>query len=390
MAKHLDASGWAAIVVAAGTAHPSGRRRISGWWLRRRGREDGVEYVLVNVLGYRGNGVARILNMFSFTLGALLPGMMKGLERPDVVIGSTVHPLAAWAGLRLAKRKGAKFVYEIRDIWPETLVDLGHLEQQSWQTRLMAALSAHLSRNASLVISPLPRVDRYLSENGLDRTEFLWVANGSDRKAELPAVAQPKSNGFVLMYLGAHGNANALDLIIDAFAEFSAENPDARAELRFVGDGPLKPKMIEYVESKNLSDRVRFLPPVARERVFEVAQDAHCLVAAMYKKPIYAYGVGMNKISDYMMCGRPVVYAAPSVDDNPIATANAGLVVAAGDRSALADAFGSMLKMSSAERESMARNGQCHVVEEYTYDVLAARLAAGLNAVVDGRPQPRV
>lgn len=383
MARHLAANGWKAIVIAAGTSHPSGERRVRGWRPKIRGEERGVEFVWMNVPGYHGNGLLRVLNMLCFTVLTLLPGMLNRLDRPNIVIGSTVHPFAAWAGLRLARRTGAKFVYEIRDIWPESLVELGHWKRDGRATKVLAALSGVLIRNASMVLSPLPHVDRYLAARGFRETRFLWVANGSDRKESLPDVSQPDSECFVIMYLGAHGNANALDLVIDAFQEFCAANPDVEAKLRFVGDGPLKPVLVEYADAKGLGDRVEFLPKVPREQVFEVASGANCLVAAMYKNAIYEYGVGLNKIADYMMCGRPVVFASPSVDENPVSKAGAGIVVEAGDRVALAGAMGAMYRTSVEQRETMAVNGQRHVLDCYTYDVLSAQLVSGLDSVLE-------
>ena len=165
------------------------------------------------------------------------------LPAPDVVIGSTVHPFAAWAALRLARRKGVPFIFEIRDVWPETLIDFGHWQANGWKARSVRKLMMHLVRESVMVLSPLPGIPLYLEQIGEAKKPFLWISNGAETHQSLPDADQPSVEPFVFMYLGSHGNANVLDHLIDGFNIFRRDHPTTVARLEFVGDGPLKEEL---------------------------------------------------------------------------------------------------------------------------------------------------
>src|SRR5690606_28647392 len=120
--------GWKATIIAASTDHSnSGRQRLGEDETRRLQTFGDVQFWWLRAREYSGNGLYRVLNMMDFTRAALRGDMLADIEPPDAVIGSSVHPLAAWVGRRLARRYGVPFVFEVRDLWPQTLIDIGQL-----------------------------------------------------------------------------------------------------------------------------------------------------------------------------------------------------------------------------------------------------------------------
>lgn len=383
MATRLPKVGWSASLIVASTIHSDGSQAMRGLRLRRITAERDVPVLWVRASAYGRSTVRRFIGMFVFAANALLPGMTKGLRRPDVVVGSTVHLLAAWVGYRLARRHNVPFVYEVRDVWPDALVHLGKLRADGLFARMMKRLSVRLARAADLVVSPLPKFDRYLQENRVDPEKFLWVSNGIDMLRE--SEAEPVQNSsFTFMYLGSHGNANALDGIIEAFDQLCQDHPEHSYVLRLVGDGPLKPRLQILTQSLKSSPYIQFEDRIPQTHVTQRAREADCLLANLHDSPVYEYGISPNKLFAYLHAARPVIFAC-SAPNNPIREAGAGFVVAGDDRPALARAMYEMSCTTPLERAEMAARGYDYVHSNFTHDVLTARLADGLERLLDYR-----
>lgn len=383
LGKRLSSHGWSVSLFVSSTAHSSGTQHLHGMSRRKVTLENGVETVWVRTNAYGSNALLRLAGMAVFAGMLLSPGMTRGLPKPEVVVGSTVHPLGAWAGRRLAKRYGVPFVFEVRDVWPDALIELGVISKGGVAARLTRRLMRSLADSAALVLSPLPRVDLWLKEMGLNDTRFQWVSNGSDLpEEEDPAVYPVRTEGFTFMYLGSHGEANGLDILLEAFDDACQARPDLHLQLRLVGSGIRKPELIARAQHLVSVESISFEERIPQEKVISRAREADCLVGVLRDLPTYRHGVSLNKSFMYLGSGRPVVWAS-SAPNNPIQEADAGISVASEDRGALANALIQMAETSLTERETMARHGREHLSQNYTFDVLAHKLSNALNQVFD-------
>lgn len=381
MAKWFPNSGWTASLIVASTIHATGAQAMKGLRLKKVTKERGVPVLWVRASAYGRSTARRFVGMFVFTLVAILPHTTKTLQKPDVVVGSTVHLLAAWVGLRLARRHRVPFVYEVRDVWPAALVHLGKLSPNGLLARFMTQLSLKLANAANLVIAPLPHLDRYLAENKIDPSKFLWVSNGIDMPRE--SEVEPANNSdFTFMYLGSHGNANALDGIIEAFDQLCQEHPQKSYRLRLVGDGPLKPQLQTLAASLESREFIQFENRIPQDQVTTTAREADCLVANLHDSPVYEYGISPNKLFAYLHASRPIIFAC-SAPNNPIQEAGAGIVVPGDDRRALARAMHDMSVAPAQKRYQMASHGYEYVHNNYAHDVLATRFAGGLERLLE-------
>ena len=403
LARRLGASGWRAVVVAASTDHPSGRQTFGPGRLRARWQGPAHEFVWLRGVGYDRLRVLRALDVLVFTALVLLPGALRGLPAPDLVVGSSVHPLAAWAGARLARRHGVPFVYEPRDLWPETLVQFGVLSRRHPVTRLLESLQRRAVEQAALVVSPLEGAGRYLADRGL-HAPFLWVPNGVSADRDAPGTtrehARPgtdsdsdsdsDSDTFEIAYLGSMGPANALGAVVEAFDRASRSPGGERLVLRLVGTGSQRAELIARAALCLHADRVVFEGHVSQGRARQLGRAADCLVANLQPLDLYRHGTSLNKFFEYLLLGKPVVLGA-SVDLDPVTDAGAGVRVPGDDVEALAGAMLAVAALTSDERTAMGERGRRHVLEHYDYDVLAARFAAGLDDAVtsaSGRSAP--
>lgn len=382
LAVHLARLGWNPVLFLASTGHPVGRQHLRGLRTRVVAEEQGVPHVMLRAPRYEGNGLGRMLNMAVFSLQLLLPWNTRGAGRPSVVIGSTVHPLAAWAALHLARRHKVPFVFEIRDVWPDALVHLGQLREESLAARGMRRLMGHLVRRADLVLSPLAGVADYVAVQDARNTPFLWVSNGAEGSDQSPPPARDRANEFVFMYLGSFGNAMAVEHLIAAFERVCEARPDLPMIFRLVGDGAKKHEFERLAMASSAAGRIRFEPRIPRKDVVERAGEADCLVHSLHDHRVYDYGISPNKLFDYLLAARPVIFAA-NVENNPISEAGAGLVVPAEDVDAISEAMLTMAVMSPEERLELGRRGRAHLVENYTYASLAEKLSEGLSELTD-------
>lgn len=380
LARHLLKHGWQSSVIAASVELNTGRQRLADGERTRISDFDGIPFLWVRTPQYEGNGGGRMGNMLTYAARVLLPGVTKGLERPDVIVGSSVHPFAAWSGSVLARRLRVPFVFEVRDLWPQTLVDLGRLQEQSLITKVLRKLEKWLYARADRIVVLLPQADEYIVPLGVPKRKIVWIPNGVELEG-YPEPTQPLiHDGFTLMYFGAHGQANGLDCVLRAMAELQ-ERPDMRhVRLRMIGDGPLKPSLLTLAEELQLRN-VEFADPVPKREIPAVAAEADAFVFNLIDAPVFQYGISSNKLFDFLAGARPIIFCCKS-SNNPVADAHAGITVLPGDPLALSQAIATLATMPAGDRNEMGRAGRAYVERNHSFDSLAARFAAMLKELV--------
>jgi glycosyltransferase involved in cell wall biosynthesis len=321
--------------------------------------------------------------MLAYSLAALREQATAELPRPDVVIGSSVHPFAAVAGALLARRFNVPFLFEVRDLWPQTLVDMGRLKDGSFIAWAMRKLELWLYRRAARIIVLLPRAWQYIVPLGIPRERIVWIPNGVDLSLFPPSVPKlaAADGEFTLMYFGAHGQANGLDNVLQAMARLQQMPSRQRIHLRLIGDGPLKPTLIAQAASLDLRN-VSFEPSVPKREIPMLASQADAFVISVNNLPrLYRFGVSMNKIFDYLAAARPILMAS-DIPENPVAAAEAGLVIPPSHPQALADAIIQIALTPIDEQKRMGVSGRKYVKQNHDFEFLAKRLAETLNSVV--------
>ena len=387
LARELLGRGHAVTIFAASFGHQSGRdKRLAGRSLYRSEWFDGVRFVWLRTFPYHGNSWRRQVNMLSFLVVFLV--VQTRVRSPDAVIGSTVHPFAALGGWGAARLRGARFMFEIRDLWPQTLVDLGALRVGSPGERVLRALEAFLVRRSTAVITLLPGVRAYLSERALPADRVVYLPNGVDLAlfsapvagGEAPAavaaglehIARLRAEGrFVLGYLGAFGRVNRTDLIVEAAKECE-RRASGRIGVVLIGDGPERREVEKLADGNPAVVVGRAVPKPFVPRILR-ALDA-TVVHATYT-PVYRYGISFNKLFEYMASERPVVFACESAYD-PVKATGAGITIPPDDPHRLADAFLELADMTPQVRAAMGAAGREYVVREHNFKRLGETLAA--------------
>lgn len=341
---------------------------------------DGVRFIWLRTMPYRRSDWRRAVNMASYAVRALARGVRLS-DRPDVVVGTCVHPLAPLAAYLLARRWRSRFVYEVTDLWPQTPIEMGVLRERGLLARALRGLERFLFQRAARIVSVLPHIDDYLTSRGIDPGKMVWIPNGVNL-AHYEALAPyrgPTDTRFTVMYVGGHARYHGLDVILEAAALLERAR-DHAVRFVFVGDGPEKARLVARAQELRLGN-VEFRGLVPKRQVPVVMQDADAFVLKFRDLPLLRFGASPIKLFDYLAAGRPVIYACNS-RNNAVEEAMAGLTVPSEDAAGLADAVRRLQAMSVEERMAMGANGREYVKRHHDTRLLAERLERALAEAV--------
>lgn len=344
-------------------------------------RREGINMVWVKVPYYsQSHSKKRIWNWFYFSWK--LPFLSSVLsDRPDVVLYSSPGLIGYLGAERLARKLKARLAFEVRDIWPLTLCEVGGYSPKHLFIRFLQWLEDRAYRNADVIISNLKYSYKHMVDHGLDITRFHWVSNGisldevenSEPLNEETAKALPQK-GFCVGYAGTLGVVNSIWLLIDA-AVLLKNNPEIKFVI--VGNGKERLTLQNMAKEKGVSN-VFFVDAVPKRQIQALLQRFDILSLPAKKSRLYEFGVSANKLFDYLYAAKPVIYAIESGEYHPVTDAGAGLEVPAENAEAIAEAILRLYHMSVAERTKMGENGRRTVLEQYEYDSLARKLATAL------------
>jgi len=376
LSRGLTARGHEVTVFACSFSHYRLREEhLTRWWqVSRVDVTRGVRFVWVRGTPYRENDWRRALNMVQYAMLAFVSGL-RTQPRPDVVVGCSVHPLAALVALAIARIRRARFFVEVPDLWPQVLVDFGRLHPRGFTARTLYWIEKLLYRHAERIIMLWRNTHSYVGQLGIDPGKLVWIPHAVDPIGQ-PGPPPSASTGlFTAMYVGSFVGSMALDTVVDA-AVILHERERTDIRLVLVGGGTDRSRLLSRVEALNLPNLV-IRPPVPRSDVPSLLQGADCLICTFKNSPVYRYGLSMNKVCDYLLSAKPIVFAGSSAYD-PVAEAGAGISIGGEDPGALAGAVERLADASEEQRRAMGQSGLRWVIEHHHVNVLAHRLESVL------------
>lgn len=329
---------------------------------------------------YRGNGVGRVLNMLAFSGRVLLAGWRPnriGVRKPQVIMGSSPHLFGALAGLVLARRHSVPFILEVRDIWPRSLIDLMGMSHRHPLIVLLHWIEKFLYQKSADIVGVLPGVQMHVRRELDSSANVTWVPNGVNLEGRPPSVS-PRGvhRELQCVYMGAHGVANALDVLLEAIELLESDPQFAHVrplQFELYGEGVSKAELQEHAKSKSLGS-VTFHGLVPKSAVHNILNKADVLLLPGRATSLYEGGISPNKLFDYFAAGRPVIIGL-STPMNPVAEANAGVCVEAGSARALAEGLAELAGLEEQQRQEMGARGRQYVEEHHDVRRLAQTLA---------------
>jgi len=305
----------------------------------------------------------RIRNYLSFCLSAAISGLT--LHKPDVIIATSPQLLCALSGWWLAFWKRVPFVFEVRDLWPESLAAVGAGSEGTLLHRILGAIAGFLYRHADRIVVVTPAFKEHLIrywnvpegkisivENGVETDLFLPVSSAMNLRLQLGL-----EDHFLICYIGTMGNAHGLDTLIAAAEDLRTSMPNAM--FLVIGEGAEKQRIVELATVRGLVN-LQFLGQQPREQIPAYVSSADlCLV--MLKKTELFKTVIPTKLLEYMACERPVIVAVDGQARQIIEEADAGVFVEPENHRALAKAIID-LAQDPNRRLRMGTNGRQYIV----------------------------
>ncbi len=320
----------------------------------------------------------RIIAFFSFMLSSFFIGLK--VKNVDLVWGTSPPIFQGVTAWMLARLKGAKFLFEVRDLWPKFAVAVGVLKNPIliWLTEW---LERFLYRRADRVMVNSPGFITHVSSRGAKRVEL--IPNGAD-----PSMFDPSNDGadfrrayhledkFVALYAGAHGMSNDLDVVLDAARLLMDEK---KIQIVLLGDGKEKPALQKHAEEMKLTN-VTFVPSVPKSEMPNALAASDACIAIL--KPLEEYKTTYpNKVFDYMAAGRAVVLAIDGVIREVVEAAGCGLFVEPGNPAAMADAI-RKLANDPEKRRTMGSNGRRYLEENFSRAAIGEKLVGLLEQML--------
>ncbi len=330
----------------------------------------GVEFVWIKTPPYSKSNWRRVLNMLSFARNVLRVAISMKNEMPDIIIGSSVHLFAVQSAFRVAKKFDIPFLMEVRDLWPQVLIDLGHSKFHPFVIWLRA-IEKSMYKNAKRIITLLPASIDYLVSKGGDRKKIIWIPNGIDlARFENEPDQLPNNENFTIIYTGGMSNANGIDAVLLAADILRKKNIDV--EFKLIGDGTEKENLIRMKEEMNLNN-ISFPDAVAKDEVMKLLRTADALLFMFEDSPVFRYGISPNKLFDYMAASRPIIFSC-NTPWNPVEESKSGFSVPARTPEKLAEAIEQLMKMSLVDRIQMGERAKDYVRKNHSMDLLADKL----------------
>ena len=341
---------------------------------------DGIRYFWITGPEYQGNGLGRIKNMLSFYRGlSKFEAEITATGKPDAVIASSTYPLEIYPLHKMAQKHNAKLIYEVHDLWPLSPMELGGIPKYHPYIMLMQAAENYCYKHSDSVVSILPNAQDHMIEHGMKPEKFVCIPNGIVKEDWETAetgepvygekLAQYHRDGYFLIgYTGAHGVANALDSYVEAGELLRGK----KIKLLLVGQGPERERLMQKIQEMDLSDVVEALPAVKRQEVPGLLEQMDALYVGLQRQPLFRFGVSPNKLMDYMMAAKPVIFAIEAGNDM-VADAGCGISIPPEDPVEIARAAQQMAAAPKEEQEAMGRRGQEYILKHHEYDVLSNR-----------------
>lgn len=383
-AKYLTRAGHDVKIFAASTVHNANLNLITDGSPYKEDTVDGIHYVYVRDIGYEGNGIRRILNMFLFP--PRLGRVCRHFPKPDVILSVSATPMACMKGLKLAGEYGCKGIAEIADLWPESFVAYGLVSKKNPLLKLLYAYEKRLYARAGAVVFTMEGGRDYIEGRGwgnsrggpLDMERIFHINNGVDLETfdydcEHYVHADQDlddPDAFKVIYTGAIRKANDLFILVDTAEKLRLLGKDT-IRLILYGEGDKRAALEKEAMRRGLTNIV-FKGKIDKHSIPSILSKADLCLLHWKPTPIEKFGMSMNKQFDYFASGKPILSNAKTAYDL-IERYASGRALNLTTADAYAEAICRFADMEADKRREYGKNAR-KAAEEYDFAKLTEKL----------------
>lgn len=380
LAKAMAALGHKSVVFAGSTPHNRNIQLVPRGELFRAYKFDGFQYVYVRVLRYQHSRLKRVFAMFQYYLNTWRT--VKKFNVPDVIVGSSAHPLNALFAIHLSKKLGCENIVEIRDLWPESIVAFNILPKDNLIVKILYNMEKYLYKSADALVFTMPGGVDYIREKGwdiehggpVDIRKVYYINNGVDISTfdcdrdtycvKDKELSDPDT--FKMVYTGTIRLANNIDLVLDAAKCLM----DTRVKFLIWGDGTELERLKRRCRMEDISNVV-FKERIDKRQVPSILSQADATFFVLRDSPLYRFGLSLNKSFEYLAAGKPMLIVG-SAEQSLIDEYHCGIHAREATTDAMEKAVRLMLNASRSQYAAMCDNAR-RAADNFDFRVLAKK-----------------
>jgi glycosyltransferase involved in cell wall biosynthesis len=389
MAKALANSGYNVTVVAASTTHKRSIKKNKPLRLKFESH-DSVKFIFLPAGRLDAGRTSRAVSMLMFVLSLMIfSRKILKIAKPNIVIEATTYILPIFSSAWIAKKSKAKLIYEVRDLWPASPIEISGKSKHHPFFIIIALAQRYAVKYADSVVSTLRYADQYFTQNVLKPNSFFHIQNGIDldffeKKTEKKGktfheIHEIKQNykGCV-GYTGSFGDANGIQTLLGSAPELAKE----KLAIVLVGRGIRKLEFENYVALHKLTN-VFIFDAVSKNEIAPITKLFDIGYSGGVKRLVHDYGISPNKVFDYMMAGVPLLLCY-NTRDNFLEEIGCCVTVRNPDASSVSSALKAFFNTDAKQRKIMGLKGREAVMSNYEYKTLAQSYADVFNSLAKG------
>lgn len=381
-AKFLKEKNYNSLIVCASENHNSDQS------VQEKGKNivlkstENCDYAFIKTSKYKGNGLSRMMNMWSFYRNLLksYKKIIKIHGAPDVIVASSVHPLAVLAGQKIARKLKIKCIVEIRDLWPESIVAYGKLKQNSLIAKLLYRMEKKIYARADKIIFTMEGGKDYIVEKQWQKSVNLDKIYNINNGIHLPDVVKNIEENILddeslredclkVIYVGSIRLVNNLQMLIDSAKIVSLEKPDVKFII--YGDGTEKTRLQSYCKEHNINN-VLFKGFVEKKYIPYILSKSDINILNYRLTPILRFGASQNKLFDYLASGKPIICNAKG-KYNLIERYNCGIITDEYSAESTAKAIIAIANLDKEELKAMGDRAMS-AAKDFDFRILTEKL----------------
>ncbi len=382
MATELKKQGYEPIIICADRVH-NGSEVVSVGESYAVKQYQGIPFIFLKTRPYEDNGAARIANMWDFyhELMKHYYEIARKIWKPDVILASSVHPLALVAGVRIGKKLKVPCISEVRDLWPESLVAYGALKKSSPLLPVLYKGEKWIYKRSAAVIMTFEGGRQYILDRGWEKEipleKIYYINNGvgiQDFERNMVEHVYPDSQlddgNYRVVYTGSIRKANGIGNIVDA-AKYIEQQGVSDMEFLIYGDGEEREALEARVREEQITN-VFFKGKVDKKYIPYILHQSHINILNNRSASTNRYGQSQNKFFEYLAAGRYIVQTYKT-GFNLLEQEGCGIVAVEQTPEEIAKAILKVYHMPVEEYQKACEKTR-ELAEDYDYSVLAGKL----------------
>lgn len=386
--KYLKEKGYDPVIFCSNAEHGTGKLyfKTDKIWTEHINEKIGVKYIFIKGRSYVGNGINRILCMFDYFFNIIRAAneYEKLYGKPDIIIGSQVHPLAILAAEYLAKKYKIKYIAEIRDLWPESIVAMGIASKRNPIIALLRFLEKRIYVDSDAIIFTFEGGYDYIKKRGWEKIipsdKVFYINNGIDLEQYNENVLQCQyydediedNTMFKIVYTGSIRKANGLEELVDVAGKMKQNR---NIKFFIYGDGDYKTKLETKVKTEKL-ENIIFKGKIEKNLIPYILSKSDLNILNYNQEAahngLYTYGSSQNKLFEYLASGKPVLSNYTN-DYDLIKQYNCGISRNIGSTEEYVEAINEIYSKDNATYKNMCFNA-LGVAKQFDFKILTKKL----------------